>query len=260
MNIKKHGYSSEAQRRANPEPEHLHKTAAPRYSYHTPESEFPHKTHDLSDLSQHYLDTTAFLNGVSMGTPAFLGLHGNKPDLDIAKTYALISAKIPISTWLTKNSELIDHSTIDFDYQGILCETAGRHLVVVQEPPSEATGNKTRRRIGWSPKDLIGKHLFSEWESIPKKLIGEYCIVATGSTEGWWQSHSEIIMQVRQMIAQHLPSIFELKLPVDKVMARVDVIARAAAEFVYRGLEEQEERKAKAAESAMREFTTLDDE
>jgi hypothetical protein len=260
MDNTKYGYSREAHQRANPEPEHLHKTVAPGYSYQTPESEFPHRTHDLSDLSQHYLDATAFANKVSMGAPALWGLHGNNPDLDIARTYALVSANIPISTWLTEKHELKDYSAMDLDYQGILCETTGRYFIVIQEPPSEATGNKTRRRMGWVPKHLTGRHLSLEWESIPKKLIGEYCIVATGSTEGWWQSHSEIIMQVRQMIAQQMPSILEPKLPVDKIMARVDFVATTATEAVYRGLEKQEERKAKEAESAMREFTTLEDE
>jgi hypothetical protein len=230
------------------------------YSYDTPEPEFPHITHDLSDLSQHYLDATAFAPAVSMGTAALLGLHGNNPTLDIAEAYASISAATPTSKYLTTKPEIRDHTSFDFDCQGILCEVANRYFVVVQEPPGQATGNKTRQRFGWPPKNTIGRHLVMEWESIPKKRIGEYCIVATGSTEGWWQSHSEIIMEVRRVLAQHMPSILELKLPLHKVMAHVDVIARTATHSFYRGLEKNKEREAKAAESVVKEFTTLEDE
>jgi hypothetical protein len=139
------------------------------YSYDTPEPEFPHITHHLSDLSQHYLDATAFAPAVSMGTAALLGLHGNNPTLDIAEAYASISAATPTSKYLTTKPEIRDRTSFDFDCQGILCEVANRYFVVVQEPPGQATGNKTRQRFGWPPKNTIGRHLVMEWESITQE-------------------------------------------------------------------------------------------
>jgi hypothetical protein len=242
MDTTKYRYS-----RAILEPEIPQEPAVPKRPYETPQSEFPHTTHDLSALSRCYLDTTAFTRNVSMSAAARYGLHDSNPDLDADRSYASLASNFPPTKTLLNASEPVFHHWFDYAY-----------LVVGQEDPSKANGYKSRRRMTWRPKGGVSNFDLQEWESIPRQLIGKYCMVATGSTEGWWHMHSEIIMYIRTAIAHHMWPY--AKLPTkEQAWKCIDAIARLGAEGYYRNLEKQEEKKAEEAESALREFTILMD-
>jgi hypothetical protein len=258
MDNTKHDYSRAVQQRPIPQPENPQETAVPKRPYDTPQSDFPHTTHDLSALSRCYLDTSAFTRSVSMGAAARYGLHGSYPDFDVDQAYASLASRfLPTKTLLSAPEPLFDHS-MDYNSSGVLCQVTNLYLLVMQEDPSQADGYKIRRRLTWLPKDGVSSFDLQEWESIPRQLIGKYCLVATGSTEGWWYVHSEIIMYIRTAIAHHMWPY--AKLPTkEQAWKCIDAIARLGAEGYYRNLEKQEEKKAKEAESALREFTILMD-
>jgi hypothetical protein len=258
MDTTKYRYSRAIQQRAIPELEIFQEPAVPKRPYETPQSEFPHTTHDLSALSRCYLDTTAFTRNVSMSAAARYGLHDSNPDLDADRSYASLASNFPPTKTLLNAPKPVFHHWFDYDSRAVLCQVTNAYLVVGQEDPSKANGYKSRRRMTWRPKGGVSNFDLQEWESIPRQLIGKYCMVATGSTEGWWHMHSEIIMYIRTAIAHHMWPY--AKLPTkEQAWKCIDAIARLGAEGYYRNLEKQEEKKAEEAESALREFTILMD-
>lgn len=228
-----------------------------RHPYDTPESDFPHKTHDLSALSRYFHDASAFTTIGTMGRAAPLGLHDSKTD--IAKAYTSISElpDLSLSDLLLRKAKNLDYSSIDFDRFGIVCEFPDCYFTILQVPPSEANGKVHHTRFVWCLKRAIGIHLVTEWESLPKQLIGGGCVVATGSTDGWWHSHSAVLMRLRQNIAGPIRSILALKLSKGEIIKTINHAAEFTVQEVYRTMKKSEEEEVKAAESAMNEFTVL---
>jgi hypothetical protein len=271
MEQTEHNYSHKTKEHVILESERPHKTAEPRDPYQdeepaghhkVAEPEYPHKTHDLSALSRYFLDVTAFTPNISMGSAT--QLHDSQTN--IANTQYFISAnlsRLRSNDLLKPAYKVIDHSTIDYDRLGILCEYSNLYYIVSQDPPA-AADNPEYIRLNWIPKHLVGTHLISEWESIPKMHIGKHCIVAAVnwwfsgsvvSTDSWWHSHSQVIMDVRRTISRRL--LCARDLPEDQFPQHMGAVVDDETERVYEFLYIREEHLAKEAESAIKEFTRL---
>jgi hypothetical protein len=252
----KHDNTSGIKQHAAPDAECPRNAADIDYHCKVTEPEYLLKTHDLSALSRYYLDVTAFTPRVSMG--AATKLHDSK--LNITETYNSIREASHSSNFLinTGGFSWKDHPTPDFDRMGIICEYKDKYCVVFEASRCEADNDEDTIRTAWVDKRLVGMHLISEWNSLSTWRANEHYIFATGSTCGWWHPHSKILMLVRRFVARRLRSQPKLT---DKYVAAYlvgpvcgDVLA------VYRAARMRKEELAREAESAMREFTVVEEQ
>jgi hypothetical protein len=246
MENTEHNYARGVNQQADSHAEHSRTTVEP---------EFPHKTHDLSVLSQHYLDVTAFTPNVSMGTAT--RLHPSRTN--ITETFDSIPAKLLCSKDLLQPAfNYLDHHIPDFDRVGIICECKDKYLIIVEVTRDEKDKDEDTIRHGWLEKRHVGMYFISEWESLSTQRIGEHCIVATGSTDGWWHSHSKILMDIRSAVVRRLTS--RAKLTEKLIMAYLNGPVGGDIKAVYRAARIREEEVARKAESAMNEFTVGEEE
>lgn len=167
----------------------------------TPESEYPHETHDISTLSHYFLEITAFTPANSMYTA--LEMRDNLNGKTVNECYADVTAKFNAAKELDDGRK--DYDIHNPDRVGILIEYDGMFYTLL-EPFSAVTITDDVRgsRYGWLERHEIDMHLLCEWESIPKQRIGTKFIAAATIPEetdgGWWHVHSENITALRLAI------------------------------------------------------------
>jgi hypothetical protein len=132
--------------------------------------------HDLKAPTQYLFNVTAFTPYVSMGAGGYT-YQGHEED--IIGSYGTISKGIDLSTAFFKNrTEVTDHNTIDYDGIGVIFEHSEQYYVIAKPHREEA------RNSGWLNKRLVGTHIISEWEFLPKLQIGKHCIASNGRIWG----------------------------------------------------------------------------
>jgi hypothetical protein len=235
------------------------------YLYQTPQPEYPHITHELNTRSHCFREATSFIPSACKELDANPHYHGS----NVPKCDAVSNPSPVATTQLLSN----DHATIDYSLQnhdctGILFEYRDYYFTIMLAPPDINAKESVYR--GWLEKKHIGIHLLCEWESIPKYRIGENCIVATGSMEGWWHIHSKTVMSLRTGITGKVRAVEKArqeaknKVTDERFMAALNQEFGKVVDTVYAALRVTEGKKrAKleaSAETAMREFTLLEEQ
>jgi hypothetical protein len=150
--------------------------------------------------------------------------QGNEED--IIGSYGTMSKGIDLSTlFFRSRTEVTDYNTIDYDGIGINFEHSEHYYVIAKPHREEA------RNSGWLNKRLVGTHLISEWEFLPKLQIGKLCIASNGRVGGWWTFHSKTIMHLRKEVSFMALRLQRIRLDSKTVVSEEKFHAALTSEF-----------------------------
>jgi hypothetical protein len=223
----------------------------------TPEPEYPHKTHDSSALSYHFLNATAFSAQVSMNSADHLRRSGK----DISACYSAISARnTSAAPLLASRTAVIDYSTINYDRTGILFEYREHFYVVLEAAVGKDAARSRGIECGFLHRSRLGMPLVYEWESMPKRRACQYGVGASGSARGWWNVHSRTMMRLRNLILSAARNVEVQRSVMEKPYAEILFRKQLESQFKrvvnahYGTLRVQEKKALEEVESAWEEF------